>query len=517
MRHQITLLFLIGVLVEAMHGTSLAAKSRFNAYLDGGSAVTVDNASSMTDAWVAGLVLAADRSTQEDCPYDPPSYKGLFQSGDRIFVCDNYLAWFDYTTNDGKVFTTPPYGAKWERSGALAGFWTLDPDTQYFKYWRTGPNNCWNWARNELIPGSASPNQEQHWWDKYAPPLEHAMAVVSGSNWFFMAYHYSKQTPHGQFTVIADGVEDATGAMRYKTSARMTSWANNVDVVDGNDGNGIANYIQANIEYRCRNSGIQCIWNFKPHNADVILDNIFIYLWTAYAQDVDGTDCDAGGAGSQWPSTVYGQPMYNQSSHTLYLNVPASGPYAPGTIVQMMLGTPCSNPHYNVDIYSYPPFAIGHGSWLINGESPTLSTNLPRWHLINHGVPGTGGGTEADPELFAWRNMLSWNETHDGTLGFGLGRGPFTNPDDYITLSAGTWYQASFALRVPSFRGDYDNDGDVDQEDFGRLQACYSGAGIAYQPGCEYADADLDGDVDQDDYAHFLSCLSGPNIPTSCQ
>jgi len=144
-----------------------AAKSRFSVTLDDSSTVTVDNASSMTDNWVSGLVIAADRSTQEDCPYDSPNYKGLFKNGDRICVTDNYMVWFDYTTNDGMTFSNPPYGGNWERSGALAGFWSLDPNTSYFKYWKTGPNDCWNWAHNELISGSASPNQEQHWWDKY--------------------------------------------------------------------------------------------------------------------------------------------------------------------------------------------------------------------------------------------------------------------------------------------------------------------------------------------------------------
>jgi outer membrane protein assembly factor BamB len=59
--------------------------------------------------------------------------------------------------------------------------------------------------------------------------------------------------------------------------------------------------------------------------------------------------------------------------------------------------------------------------------------------------------------------------------------------------------------------GDFDGDNDVDQSDFGFLQACYSGSGVAYAPGC--ADVDLDRDVDQNDLAIFLRCMSGRDVP----
>lgn len=107
------------------------AVTRFTAYLDSGHTVTVDNASSWTNGWVSNLILAADRSTREGCPYDSTVYKGLVQQGDRIFVNDNYLAWFDFSAKDGVAFATPPYGGTWHRSGELAGFWTLDPSTTY--------------------------------------------------------------------------------------------------------------------------------------------------------------------------------------------------------------------------------------------------------------------------------------------------------------------------------------------------------------------------------------------------
>jgi hypothetical protein len=68
---------------------------------------------------------------------------------------------------------------------------------------------------------------------------------------------------------------------------------------------------------------------------------------------------------------------------------------------------------------------------------------------------------------------------------------------------------------------DADNDGDVDQDDFARLQMCFTGeAGIprpddetdplAY---CRCFDRNFDGEIGQNDYADFEDCASGPMIP----
>jgi len=315
------------------------AVSRFNRVLDGGSvSVTIDNASSIPDSTVGSLVLTADRSTQEDCCYSTPDHKGLMNNSDRVCVTDYYIAWFDYSITDGITFNNPPYWINWGRAGALAGFWSLDPDTNNFRYTRTGPNNCPTWARNELVPGSASPNQEQHWWDKYAPPADQVFTIPVGASYYLFGFHYAQRTSNSLFTMLLDGVEDADG-VHYKNSARMTSWNNNVDVTDDNDGNGISNYVDAEMEYICQPKLIRCIWKLKPKYANVISSNMFAYLWTTYAQDVDNyAGCDPGGSGSQWPSTVYGQPMYNRSSHELRMSF---GPSVPaGDIVEMQLGYP---------------------------------------------------------------------------------------------------------------------------------------------------------------------------------
>jgi len=61
--------------------------------------------------------------------------------------------------------------------------------------------------------------------------------------------------------------------------------------------------------------------------------------------------------------------------------------------------------------------------------------------------------------------------------------------------------------------GDFDQDKDVDQTDFGFLQACMTGAGKGPPAGgCGKADLDFDHDVDQDDFGIFQACSSGPAV-----
>ena len=64
--------------------------------------------------------------------------------------------------------------------------------------------------------------------------------------------------------------------------------------------------------------------------------------------------------------------------------------------------------------------------------------------------------------------------------------------------------------------GDFDGDNDVDQEDFGYLQACLSDSAGSTVPGCQQADFDIDNDVDQDEVAAFISCKTGPGQAPGC-
>jgi hypothetical protein len=65
--------------------------------------------------------------------------------------------------------------------------------------------------------------------------------------------------------------------------------------------------------------------------------------------------------------------------------------------------------------------------------------------------------------------------------------------------------------RVTTVFGDFDGDWDVDQIDFGHMQACLTGSSQPLSdPACCNTRRDGDSDVDQSDVAAFLGCLSGP-------
>lgn len=66
----------------------------------------------------------------------------------------------------------------------------------------------------------------------------------------------------------------------------------------------------------------------------------------------------------------------------------------------------------------------------------------------------------------------------------------------------------------PPIPGDCDRDGDVDQKDFGHMQACLSGRGVVQaMPDCQKANLDTDDDVDEADMLVFQQCISGPDVP----
>lgn len=53
-------------------------------------------------------------------------------------------------------------------------------------------------------------------------------------------------------------------------------------------------------------------------------------------------------------------------------------------------------------------------------------------------------------------------------------------------------------------QGDYDADCDVDGEDLTLFEQCASGPAVAYAEGCGNRDLDEDGDVDQSDFGAVL-------------
>ncbi|UCD30333.1 MAG: cellulase family glycosylhydrolase [Planctomycetota bacterium] len=73
----------------------------------------------------------------------------------------------------------------------------------------------------------------------------------------------------------------------------------------------------------------------------------------------------------------------------------------------------------------------------------------------------------------------------------------------------------SWGVTVRSM-ADFDNDNDVDQEDFGFFQACLSGTGNQQEPLCAPTDLDNDNDVDLNDFTLFQARMGGPNQQPIC-
>ncbi|HOW69597.1 MAG TPA: hypothetical protein PKY77_03260 [Phycisphaerae bacterium] len=105
-----------------------------------------------------------------------------------------------------------------------------------------------------------------------------------------------------------------------------------------------------------------------------------------------------------------------------------------------------------------------------------------------------------------------------------LGRFEITGPIDIYVDASGTtsasddertWYDGiGYVAACPSPFADTDGDRDVDQQDFGVFQLCYTGSSFSgvlpFECGC--LDHVPDGKIDLVDLAAFVDCVSGPAI-----
>ncbi|GMU20065.1 MAG: hypothetical protein AMXMBFR13_01660 [Phycisphaerae bacterium] len=140
----------------------------------------------------------------------------------------------------------------------------------------------------------------------------------------------------------------------------------------------------------------------------------------------------------------------------------------------------------------------------LSDASPTGFVELER--------SGEFSATKADGTAGAPRYLLLRNDTR-AYAGLAAVQ-PYKLMYDDIDFVA-----EAFPAPCNSPRADLDGDGDVDQEDFGLVQACLTAeaGGISSPPDgpdCYCADFDADGlDVDLADLTLFETCASGPDIP----
>jgi hypothetical protein len=130
-------------------------------------------------------------------------------------------------------------------------------------------------------------------------------------------------------------------------------------------------------------------------------------------------------------------------------------------------------------------------------------------NVLNYSVSEQSGWLSVSPE-----SGSSVGEADPITVHFnaaGLSLGEYTASITVTSADAGNSPQVvSVTLTVAMSTADFDQDGDVDQADFGHLQGCLTGAGITQStPACFDARLDGDEDVDAADFAIFASCLGG--------
>jgi hypothetical protein len=137
--------------------------------------------------------------------------------------------------------------------------------------------------------------------------------------------------------------------------------------------------------------------------------------------------------------------------------------------------------------------------WPLNGVAP--------YHgLLNMDAPDRPGSTDTAVRTDQYRwligDVVPFSQALDVKIeNYGAGA-------NVLFGSTAFWYQLKWAA-------DFDQDGDVDLDDFAHLQLCLSGPDQPYENGCADADLDADGDVDTGDLAAFLPSMTGSGIPVN--
>ncbi|MHC4441941.1 MAG: lamin tail domain-containing protein [Planctomycetota bacterium] len=202
------------------------------------------------------------------------------------------------------------------------------------------------------------------------------------------------------------------------------------------------------------------------------------------------------------------------------------------------------NPTENaVDLEGWTIRDNDYDSHVINNGGPLPVPAGGYLVLGRNGNPATNGGVSVD-YVYSGINLHNKNDELlllDGTLteidrvewydgsNFPEPNGAtMTLKDPALDNNIGiNWCESSIAFGAGDFGtpgadnirscyqpGDYNNDGDVDQDDFIEFELCASGPAIPHNGSttCLKADFDDDNDVDQNDFAIFQICYSGQDI-----
>lgn len=383
-------------------GCSTVSAAYFN--VPSAAFLPVHNRSSYTDAVANRLAFDAYLSTKAT----GSTTVGLFGAADHVIVTNNYVAWLSYSP------------AAYARSGALTGLWTINPTTQTLKY-----------GRNQLIPGSEGslPGGGDYFWDTSAPPVEHTLEVVPNPEdpnlTLLLAHNYIQNLGNGTFAAPAPTINAADNTLSFQTSGWMGGFERRIGVgitrsnVIANDAAFGGRYIQSTVEYRFAQDYVDSIWTFQIRSnsstpASFLANNIYMLAWTGYApgyrEYLNGNTPCSVLSSSNVPYATFNSSQFVRSA--------AGG----ATLTPLPAFNYCSNPFVNYDIN------------VTQNDIELISNSSSGQHRM--GFNYLSG--------FSFDRVFAWTETHDGTQGFGITKGPFDSGVGRFTLNGVN--QASFRL-----------------------------------------------------------------------
>ena len=238
-------------------------------------------------------------------------------------------------------------------------------------------------------------------------------------------------------------------------------------------------------------------------------------------------ECDCG------PAPCSGNIKNVTGTHYAGFDVITSGSFAVNTVAFFQT---IAAPNVDVNGVTTAPFNV-RAEFAINGGAPAYPVTA-QLRLLD--------GTEEDGVVLASTIIPSKYEL-DGDGGL------VADPNYNAVIPAGTLFSSQPRLLTIEFRfttaatsppatpygfwvdnvragpfmapncpttiwADADNDGDVDHDDFGVFQACYTGPGFAISPNppiCVCFDRNADNRLTETDFNEFKNCVSGPAVPWS--
>jgi len=194
------------------------------------------------------------------------------------------------------------------------------------------------------------------------------------------------------------------------------------------------------------------------------------------------------------------------------------GAWARGVNAEYITGTLNNTDFFQIIIGSDPVIVLSPpGITRSVAWAHTLPANTDSFTLSNGGM-GTYHYTVTSDQTWVWADPGSGDcSTETDTIWLvydvaALAPGEHVAHLEVASVEDPTPETFTMTLTVRPVPGDFDVDNDVDQEDFGHLQACLTGSAGAPVSGCENADLNLSGRIDSVDIGVLQACMSGPGV-----